>query len=581
MSDTLFSRFGLLENPFQPHSDSRYTFFSSQFQQNWTELTYGIENRKGLIVLTGDADTGKSVLISHLISWLLQRESPYALVTNRNLGVGQLLDSILAGFSIACSPGMNNNKLFCLNQWLLARYRAGKLPVLILEDAHRLPPRVLEQVRMLLNFETPREKLLQIVLVGQPELEDKLKAPALRQFRQRIALRCKTGGFAHAETAAYIEERLRAAGADRPIFTPEALAAIHTHSGGVVPAADALCRQSMAAALDRGSSLILAEHVSEATARSQTEFASAGIPRQSFVTKLDPALLTSLRQALSAHRESPENETRVSKLARPFAPAPVRNIAPRSPAQDVSRYPAVANLDSAPPRPVTTKTAELRPGAALSVDARPTLPANPAAALPAASHHSPSANRPLSRRLYWPATVAAAHCWGRQCLELMRAQVERIQSKGYAVRRELDSLSERLRSQTWPRIRSKFTQAAARAKAQPSVGIALHWMGGAFHEHRSDFHQGEAWRAPRLAQAAQAGPFFADFLVRLYARSRRALSRIAARASAHPKTRALQRWLLEPLDSPRRRSPRPHSYSASSRHSYPRRIKSAQTGSRS
>src|ERR1700683_1576720 len=180
--------FGLRENPFNANPDPRYLFLTPQTQEALDELTYGIHTRKGLILLTGEVGTGKTTLINSLLDWLRLQQTPSAFIFNSHLGISHLFDFILADFGVHFDSRTNSNALMLLNQWLFERYRAGETPVVIVDEAQGLPTPVLEEIRMLLNLETSREKLLQIVLVGQPELEERLRRPELRQIKQRIAL---------------------------------------------------------------------------------------------------------------------------------------------------------------------------------------------------------------------------------------------------------------------------------------------------------------------------------------------------------------------------------------------------------
>src|SRR5580698_4268184 len=177
--------FGLRENPFNANPDPRYLFLTQQTQEALDEMTYGIHARKGLILLTGEVGTGKTTLINRLLDWLRQQKTPTAFIFNSHLETGHLFDFILADFEVPFDSRSGGNALMRLNQWLIERYRAGDTPVLIVDEAQGLPVRVLEEIRLLLNLETPHEKLLQIVLAGQPELEERLKRHDLRQLKQR------------------------------------------------------------------------------------------------------------------------------------------------------------------------------------------------------------------------------------------------------------------------------------------------------------------------------------------------------------------------------------------------------------
>jgi len=238
--------FGLRENPFNVNPDPRYLFLTPGAQEALSGLTYGVRMRKGFILLTGEVGTGKTTLINYLLDWLHKQRTPTAFIFNSHLGVSQLFDFVLADFGIPVDTRTKSNVLMRLNEWLLERYRSGQTPVLIVDEAQNLPLYVLEEIRLLLNLETPSEKLLQIVLAGQPELEEKLKRPELRQLRQRIMLRCKTMPLDLAETHGYIHERLRIAGAaGEPIFAPEAIHAIHCHSHGIPRVVNLLCEHAL------------------------------------------------------------------------------------------------------------------------------------------------------------------------------------------------------------------------------------------------------------------------------------------------------------------------------------------------
>jgi type II secretory pathway predicted ATPase ExeA len=238
--------FGLRESPFNVNPDPRYLFLTRQIQEALAGLTYGIQNRKGFILLTGEVGTGKTTLLNRLLDWLRGRRAKTAYIFNSRLDVNQLFDFIMAEFEIPCESREKSQVLLRLNQWLLERYRAGETAVLIVDEAQNLSSEVLEEIRLLTNLETSTEKLLQIVLTGQPELEQKLKMPELRQLRQRITLRCHTAPLSLEETFGYIAERLRIAGANgEPIFSKEAIESIHSFSRGIPRVVNLLCEHSL------------------------------------------------------------------------------------------------------------------------------------------------------------------------------------------------------------------------------------------------------------------------------------------------------------------------------------------------
>jgi general secretion pathway protein A len=238
--------FGLRENPFNVNPDPRFLYLTPQLQEALDQLTYGIQSRKGFILLTGEVGTGKTTLINYLLDWLRQQKMSTAFIFNSHLTVNQLFDFILADFGIPSDFGLKSNMLLRLDKWLIERFRAGESPVLIVDEAQGLSLELLEEIRLLLNLETASEKLLQIVLVGQPELEDKIKRPELRQLRQRIALRCNTAPLTLEESYGYIGDRLRIAGATgEPIFTSEAMEAVHYYSRGIPRVMNLLCEHAL------------------------------------------------------------------------------------------------------------------------------------------------------------------------------------------------------------------------------------------------------------------------------------------------------------------------------------------------
>jgi type II secretory pathway predicted ATPase ExeA len=193
--------------------------------------------------------TGKTTLLNKLLDWLRGQRVATAFIFNSQLDVPEMFDYMLADFGIHCESRLKSQVLLHLYHWLLDRYRAGETAVLIIDEAQNLSPQVLEEVRLLTNLETATEKLLQVVLAGQPELEQKLKMPQLRQLRQRITLRCTTQPLTSEETRAYIAQRLKIAGSNgHPIFNHEALEAVHTYARGIPRVINLLCDHALLSA---------------------------------------------------------------------------------------------------------------------------------------------------------------------------------------------------------------------------------------------------------------------------------------------------------------------------------------------
>lgn len=304
------SFFGLRENPFNVNPDPRYLLMTRQTEEALTGLMYGIQTRKGFITLTGEVGTGKTTLVNRLLDWLHHRRARTAFLFNSRMNSSQLFDFILAEFEIKCDSKSKSQQLMSLNHWLLDRYRAGEVAVLIIDEAQNLTFPVLEEIRLLTNLETATEKLLQIVLSGQPELEEKLKLSELRQLRQRIMLRCKTGPLTKEQTYEYIHERLRIGGAGpEPIFTKQAMDTVHLYSLGVPRVINLLCEHSLVNAFAEQQRPIAPSIVEEVAREFQLDEvgplptgASRGMREDAYNSE---AFIQNLGEALSKFRVAP------------------------------------------------------------------------------------------------------------------------------------------------------------------------------------------------------------------------------------------------------------------------------------
>jgi general secretion pathway protein A len=246
MYANFYRYFGLRANPFNTNPDPTYLFVNQRTQTLLDELASAIQARKGLMLLTGEAGTGKTTLINLLRQWLQKQQTPTAFLFNPRLEVNELFDLMLAEFGISAATHVKGSALARLNHWLTERYRMGRNAVLILDEAQCLPVHVLEEIRRLLNHEIPQEKLLQIVLSGQPELEETLKKPDLRQIQQRISLRCHTMALTAEEAQGYIQKRLQVAGGDiGNVFAPGAIEGAYVFSNGIPRVMNLLCEHAM------------------------------------------------------------------------------------------------------------------------------------------------------------------------------------------------------------------------------------------------------------------------------------------------------------------------------------------------
>jgi len=236
--------YGFREAPFNITPDPKFLFFSARHREAFDHLLYGIRERKGFIQITGEVGAGKTTLCRAVLEELGPRYKT-ALILNPCMSAAQLLRAILVEFGL--KPRIDRVAcLEVLNKFLLQELAAGNDVVLLIDEAQDLSAELLEQVRLLSNLETDQRKLLQIALVGQPELRDKLNERGLRQLRQRITVRYHLEPLTLKETDAYIRFRLhRAGGNSRPSFTPWAVRRIHRYATGIPRLINAVCDKTL------------------------------------------------------------------------------------------------------------------------------------------------------------------------------------------------------------------------------------------------------------------------------------------------------------------------------------------------
>ena len=225
--------FGLRTNPFGVNPDPKFLYVMPHIKEALACLHYGIRTRKGFIVLTGEVGTGKTTLLKTALASLSEARLATSYLFNPRLDVLDFFEFLLTDFGISFSSRTKGHMLLRLNQWLLERFRAGEIAVIVVDEAQHLSSELLEEIRLLTNLETSTEKLVQIVLAGQPELEKKLCEVSARQLRQRVTLLCRTRALTREETRSYLAERLRIAGATAPVFSPEAADAIYAYTKGI------------------------------------------------------------------------------------------------------------------------------------------------------------------------------------------------------------------------------------------------------------------------------------------------------------------------------------------------------------
>ncbi len=242
------SFFGLTEKPFNVTPDPRFLFFSKSHEEALGHLIYGIKERKGFIEITGEVGTGKTILCRSLLDEL-DKDVRTALILNPSLSEIELLKMINGDFGIGDKGNTKKELIDNLNKFLLDQLSEGKNAVLIIDEAQNLEPQIMEQIRLLSNLETASEKLIQIILVGQPELRENLALPNLRQLNQRISVRYHIKALEMEEIGRYIYHRLAVAGSRGDIkFTSSAIESIYVYSQGIPRKVNILCDQALLAA---------------------------------------------------------------------------------------------------------------------------------------------------------------------------------------------------------------------------------------------------------------------------------------------------------------------------------------------
>lgn len=239
--------YGLAEPPFDLTPNPRFLFLSTRQREALSNLRYALATSKGFALILGEAGTGKTTLVRTALAELGQTTSKYVLVSNPTLGRTEFYELLAREFALSADAQQSKTHfLMELQRDVEARFSAGGLTGLIVDEAQSMPHELLEEIRLLGNIETSTTKLLNIVLSGQPELAARLNDPSLRQLKQRIALRCELKPLSVDETAAYISGRIRiAGGSPGDIFTRETVIAIHDASAGIPRTINVLCDNTL------------------------------------------------------------------------------------------------------------------------------------------------------------------------------------------------------------------------------------------------------------------------------------------------------------------------------------------------
>jgi len=339
--------FGLLEAPFSIAPDPRYLHLSQRHQEALAHLLYGVNGDGGFVLLTGEVGAGKTTICRCLLQQI-PASCDVAYIFNPKLTVEELLSTICVEFGIAVPPGNTSVKVFvdCINAYLLDAHARDRHTVLIIDEAQNLSAEVLEQMRLLTNLETNERKLLQIILIGQPELAVMLARPELRQLSQRITARYHLGPLTKPEVAAYVRHRLEIAGAQRQLFPASLMGRLYRLSGGVPRVINVLCDRALL-----GTYVQEKERVDRATLDQAAREVFPEAPRRNLVLPLLAILIVVLAGALAMMLY------RLDQHERPMATGPVAatiTAAPNitSPAKEVpAKDIAVTAAEPAAPLP--------------------------------------------------------------------------------------------------------------------------------------------------------------------------------------------------------------------------------------
>jgi general secretion pathway protein A len=428
--------YGLREKPFSLSPDPRFLFLSDSHREALAHLLYGIEQGEGFIAITGEVGTGKTTLCRTLLQ-RLEPGSEIAFLFNPQLSGLELLQAITSEFGLETQGKSRRELMDQLDRFLLTKKQEGRRVLLLIDEAQNLDAEALEQVRLLSNLETDTQKLIQIVLIGQPELDTLLESPHLRQLRQRISVRWRLSPLSAGETREYVRHRLRvAAGGPREIFTEMALREVHRRSGGIPRVVNRLCDRALLAGYSEGATEIGLGSVAQAQreidggggAGAETGLASR-LERWRFPLGVAAGALVAVSAAAGVWWQR--------SFGIPFASPP--EVAEAAPAEPAPRAPAPER--EAPP-PVQPPAPALAPAPAA---ARP-----PEAAAPAPLDLGEALARSSPAETAAAALDALLRRWGSASLgaELLSfAQLtELLENTGFSVLRLEDASFEQLRA---------------------------------------------------------------------------------------------------------------------------------------
>jgi general secretion pathway protein A len=307
-----YSFFGVTANPFSMTPDPAFLYLTPQHREALAGLTYALLARKGFLVLTGDAGTGKTTLLARVLGHLPSGRIKSSVILNPTLTAQEFLEMTLLDFGVGEVPATKPQRIALLRQLLISADAEGKACALIVDEAHKLTPELLEEIRLLGNLELPDHKLLQILFLGQDELAQVLNRADMRQLKQRIAARFSIGPLEAAEVSRYIQHRWTKAGGGKAPFLPDAFDAIASSSSGIPRVINAICDNALVLAFGQGANAVSANHIKSACADLDIGVKRASAAAPAAAAKAAPQVAQQLAQ----------------RAAQPYAPPPGAGVKP-------------------------------------------------------------------------------------------------------------------------------------------------------------------------------------------------------------------------------------------------------------
>ncbi|MGB6387196.1 MAG: AAA family ATPase [Terriglobales bacterium] len=310
------SFYHLRRNPFEITPDPSFLFPTTRHNEALASLYYGVTAHRGFVVLTGEVGTGKTLILRSLLGLLQRRDVAFALIFNPTLSPLEFMRYIARDFGLPVGDKAKDELIHVLNGFLLQRHQKGLTTILVVDEAHHLSAEILEEIRLLTNLETSQQKLLQIVLAGQPELDQKLDSHELRQLKQRIALRCHLDPLSSNDTREYMGRRLKIAGASAVvnIFSEPAVEAVFRHSRGIPRLINTICENALLSGYAKQAATITPEII-DGVARDLRLGVVAADPRNSAAARLSKEqeqseLLQAVKTLLEVRNRMQEAETK-------------------------------------------------------------------------------------------------------------------------------------------------------------------------------------------------------------------------------------------------------------------------------